>query len=99
MAANSKHSGAVKEPLIQITRKAAIAPWKGILIRVGAVAIAFLFCSLLAYLLIGADPMKFLKKFFEGIFGINAMSANIRLWKLAKDTALLLLIALALTPA
>ena len=99
MAATTKHTGTVKEPLIHITRKPAIAPWKGMLIRVGAVVIAVLLCSLLAFLLIGANPLDFLKKFFEGIFGINAMSANIRLWKLAKDTALLLLIALALTPA
>lgn len=99
MAATTKHSGAVKEPLIHITRRSSMAAWKGILIRAAAVVIAFLLSSVLAYLLIGADPANFLKKFFEGIFGVNAMSANLRLWKLAKDTAILLLIGLALTPA
>ena len=80
MAATTKHSGAVKEPLIHITRRSSMAAWKGILIRAAAVVIAFLLSSVLAYLLIGADPANFLKKFFEGIFGVNAMSANLRLW-------------------
>ncbi|MBO5077184.1 MAG: ABC transporter permease [Clostridia bacterium] len=88
-----------KEPLIHITRRSTIAPWKGIVIRIAAIVVAFLLCSMLAYFLIGAKPADFLINFFQGLFGINRMSANIRLWMLAKDTAILLLIALALTPA
>ena len=88
-----------KEPLIHITRRSTIAPWKGIVIRIAAIVVAFLLCSMLAYFLIGAKPADFLINFFQGLFGVNRMSANIRLWMLAKDTAILLLIALALTPA
>ena len=96
--ANVRH-GTVKEPFIHITKNAAMPFWKGLLIRASAVIAAFILCSLLAYFLIGANPGEFLKTFFEGNFGSNAASAKLRIWKLAKDTAILLCIALAITPA
>ena len=88
-----------KEPLIHITKNSAMPFWKAFLIRAAAVAIAFLLCSILSYLMIGANPLEFLKTFWDGNFGINAAASKIVIWKLAKDTAVLLCIALAITPA
>ena len=95
----SEHHNAVKEPLIHITKNAAMPFWKGLLIRAAAVLIAFLLCSILAFFLIGANPLEFFGAFIKGNFGSNAMMAKLRIWKLLKDTAILLLIALAVTPA
>ena len=88
-----------REPLIHITKNASLPMWKGFLIRVAAVAIAFLLCSLLAYVFINANPLDFFKAFIEGNFGSNASTAKLRIWTLLKDTAILLCIALAVTPA
>ena len=64
------------------------------LIRVIAVVAALAICSLLSILLIGVNPVDFIKTMFDGAFGSSR-----RLWKFAKDAAVLLGIALAITPA
>ena len=83
-----------KEPLFHVVKRATIPFWKAMSIRAGAIVLAFLFCTLLASLLIGRSPIDFLKTFFNGIFGSPR-----RLWNLAKDGAKLLCISLAVTPA
>ena len=97
MASSNRASG--REPLVHITKNSSLPMWKGLLIRVAAVAAAFLLCSVLAYFLIGANPLEFFKAFAEGNFGSNAGTAKLRIWTLLKDTAILLCISLAVTPA
>jgi len=87
-----KHS--VREPLIHITKRSDMQFWKGMLIRIGAGVAGFMLCTILAYFLIGANPGSFIETFFEGSFGHSR-----RLWKLLKDSSVLLCIALAVTPA
>ncbi len=82
------------EKLFHITKRAEMATSKALLIRTAAVVAALLLCSILSVALIGADPIKFLQTMFKGIFG-----SPIRIWKFAKDTAVLLCISLAVTPA
>lgn len=77
-----------------VVKRSNISKKKALLIRVGVGVIALLFCSLLSVVLIGANPVKFITSMFDGAFGTPR-----RLWKLAKDTAILLCIALAITPA
>ncbi len=77
-----------------ITKRAEISRFRAILVRVLAVALALFLCSVLSMALIDANPIKFLQTMFKGIFG-----SSIRLWKFAKDTAVLLCISLAVTPA
>ena len=77
-----------------VVKRGNISKKKALLIRVGVAVVALLFCSLLSVVLIGADPIKFITSMFDGAFGTPR-----RLWKLAKDTAILLCIALAITPA
>ena len=85
---------------MHLTRRAGIAPPKAWAIRVAAVALGLLVCGLIAFLLI--DKLKdhpgrlgdFYTAFIRGPFGTNR-----KLWKFLKNTAILLCIALALTPA
>ncbi|MBE6578135.1 MAG: ABC transporter permease [Ruminococcaceae bacterium] len=84
----------IVEPPFHVVKRAAMPVWQSMLIRVAAVVIALLFCSILAIFLIDADPIEFITTLFEGAFGSSR-----RLWKFAKDASVLLCIALAITPA
>ena len=77
-----------------VVKRSVIPVWKSLLIRVGAVVAGLLFCSLLSIFMIGANPIAFIKTMFLGAFGSGSI-----VWKFAKDTAILLCISLAITPA
>lgn len=77
-----------------VVKRSAIPLWKSMLFRVIAVLAALLLCSVLAIFMIEANPLKFIGTMFKGAFGTGA-----RIWAFAKDTAILLCIALAITPA
>ena len=77
-----------------VVKRSTIPLWKSMLYRVIAVLAALLLCSLLAIFMIGANPIKFITTMFEGTFGSSR-----RIWKFAKDSSVLLCIALAITPA
>lgn len=94
MKAVKNHEKRIREPLFHVVKRASIPLWKSLLIRVLAVAAAIALCSLLSILLIGANPIDFVKTMVDGAFGSER-----RLWKFAKDAAVLLCIALAITPA
>ena len=83
-----------KTPLFHIAKRDKIPFWKSALIRVIAVALALVICSLFAYIFAGVGPDKLFSALFDGNF-----SSDRRVWTLAKDTSILLGIALALTPA
>lgn len=91
MAKNEKK---IREPLFHVVKRATISLPKSLSIRVISVVLALLFCAVLSYLFIGSNPLEFIRTIFDGTFG----SAR-RLWKFAKDSAVLLCIALAVTPA
>ena len=84
----------VREPLFHVVKRDTIPVWKAMLFRVIAVAAGLLLCAILSVFLIGAEPVEFLETLFNGSF-----SSERRLWKFAKDSAVLLCIALAVTPA
>lgn len=84
----------VHEPLFHIVKRDDVSFFQSSLVRVIAFAAALVFCSLLAFLLIGANPMEFFESIFSGSFGSSR-----RIWKLLKDIAILLCISLAVTPA
>ena len=91
MKANEKQT---HEPLFHIVKRDTVPTGKAMLIRLIAILGALLLCSLLSIVLIEADPIKFIMTMFKGAFG------NTRnLWKFAKGSAVLLCIALAITPA
>ena len=85
----------IHEPLLHIAKRDGMPWYGGLLIRVIAVAVALLLSSVLSYFLIGTgNPFKLLTTLVDGSFGSDR-----RLWKFAKDLAVLLCISLAVTPA
>ena len=88
------HDARHHEPLFHIVKRHDLSVSRAMLIRVIAVLAALLLCSILSIFLIDANPFDFLKTLVDGAFGSSR-----RLWKFAKDAAVLLCISLAVTPA
>ena len=84
-----------REPLFHVVKRDTL-PWqKALLIRVITVVAAVLLCAVLSIVMLdNVDPFKFIVTLFDGAIGSQR-----RLWKLAKDAAVLLCISLAITPA
>ena len=96
----SQHHAENKEPLVHLSKRPAIHPVKGALIRLIAILLGLVVCGLVAFLLIEKvreKPEKiwdFYNAFIKGSF-----STPRKFWKFLRSTAILLGIALALTPA
>lgn len=84
----------VHEPLFHIVKRDAIPWWKSWTIRIVAILIALLVCGLITLILMGRNPLDMYESMIKGSFGSKR-----RIWKLLKDTAILLCISLAVTPA
>lgn len=82
------------EPLFRVAKRDTIPFWKALMIRGIAILAALAVCSLLAFFMIGADPVEFVSTLIKGSFEFPMNT-----WSLAKDAAILLGIALAITPA
>lgn len=83
-----------KEPLFHITKRSAVSFKQALLIRAVAVVLSLMVMSLVLFLLAKKNPLTLLKSMLDGAFG-----NPLRIWILFSDTAILLGIALALTPA
>ena len=97
---SNKQTENVREPLFHLTKRSGIDPMKAWGIRIAAFALGLLVCGVIAFLLI--DRLKenpgrigdFYNAFLKGSF-----STSYKFWKFLKNVAILLCIALALTPA
>lgn len=83
----------IREPLVHLTKRAVVNPVRAWLIRAAAFALSVLACAVVTVLLTEKDMGYFFAKFFSGIFGTERS-----VWILFHDTAVLLMIALAVTP-
>ena len=84
-----------REPLFRIVKRDNVPAWQGWLIRIAAVVAAFAAGAIVSAILTdGASTGQFIKELFVGIFG-NEDNVII----LFQRTAILLCIALAVTPA
>lgn len=86
----------VKEPLIRITKRDNMPFWMRICIRVGAVLIALFISDI--FITASADGRGGFFEFFGSLFS-GAFGTERRIWLLLQNTALLLLVALALVVA
>ena len=84
----------VREPLVHITRRGELRWYRAWAIRGGAILLALIFAGAITTLLTGENPIKVYAAIFNGSFG----SAR-KMWVLGQNTALLLCVALAVTPA
>ncbi len=96
----SKITNEHREPLIHLSKRSYISPIRAWLIRLGAIVLGMIVCGLVAFLLIDKlrdNPARlgeFYGDFIKGAFGSVK-----KFWRYLKDVAILLCIALALTPA
>ncbi len=82
------------EPRIHVTKRSDVVWWKGILVRLAAIFIALAVSSVFIVLLTGVNPVRIFKAMIEGNFGTQR-----KIWKFLQNTAMLLGISLAVTPA
>ena len=84
----------VREPLIHITKRGDVSPRRAMLVRLVAILLALAVCALLIVVLTGLNPLDVYKTMLDGSF-----STKRKFWVLLQNTAMLLCIALAVTPA
>ena len=95
-----KNEKAIREPLVHLTKRESMGVTKSALVRVAAFMLGMLTCGLVAFILIDKlrqNPSRigeFYVCFIKGSFSNKG-----KMWKFAKDIAILLCISLALTPA
>lgn len=81
------------EPLMHISKRSDIEKWKSWLIRIGAGVLGLFVCAI-----VSAIFTKSFGGFFSSLF-VGVFGSERRIWKLIKDIAILLCLALAVTPA
>lgn len=77
-----------------IAKRDDIVWWKGWIIRVISVLLALMVCGVITIALTGLNPVKMYLTMFEGAVGTPRL-----VWNLFQNTAILLCISLAVTPA
>ncbi|MBQ6052430.1 MAG: ABC transporter permease [Clostridia bacterium] len=94
IAASEKANAHSKSaPFITITKRDASSLKRNIVVRIIAIAAALVVSALLTLFITGENPIKLFSTVIEGAFG------QFRIWGTAQSVAMLLGIALALTPA
>ncbi len=83
-----------KEPLFHLVKRQQISTGKAWAIRIGTIIFSILFISVLTSIVFRESPFEVIKYMFEGAFG-----TNLRVNVFFRDMSILLIIALAVTPA
>ena len=80
--------------LCHIVKRDDIAWWEGWLIRLAAIVLALIVCSLVTVSLTDLNPVEMYTTMIKGAVGTSRLT-----WNLIQNTAMLLCVALAVTPA
>ncbi len=80
--------------MIQISKRGTVSRKRNIAIRLAAIALAIIVCAVITMATTGTDPLAVFSAFINGSFGSER-----KLWIFLQDTAILLIISLAVTPA
>ena len=83
-----------KEPFFHIVKRDALPLYQAVGIRAVAIVLALVLCGILTTITTGIDPIEVYKSIFTGAFGTERKT-----WITLQNLSILLLIALALTPA
>ena len=84
----------VKEPLFHIVKRDTLNWWEPWVVRGIAIALSLVIAGVLTFLLTGVDPITLYTEMIDCNFGTDRS-----IWKLLQGMAMLLCIALAVTPA
>ena len=87
------------EPLLHIAKRDHMPGWKAWLIRIGAILLGFLLTGILSSLLTESTVGESYQIMFKGVFGRLLQGKTTLLWRFLQQTAILLCLALAVTPA
>ncbi len=90
MSSNNK----VHEPLFHVVKRSNIPTWKSWIIRGLSILVALIICGLVTVIMTGENPFEVYGTMIKGAIGTER-----RIWTLAQNTAILLCVALAVTPA
>ena len=90
----SNNAKAVREPLFHIAKRDALPFWKSWLIRILSVVAALVACAAVTVFLTGENPIQVYATMIDGAIGTER-----RIWSLLQNTAMLLCVSLAVTPA
>jgi len=88
-----------KEPLLHIAKRDDITGMKAWLIRIAAIVIGLLLSGVISALLTGASFFEVYDIMFTGVFGKIFEGKTTMLWRFLQQTAILLCLALGVTPA
>ena len=83
-----------KEPFFHIVKRDALPWYQSVGVRAIAIVLALVLCGILTTITTGIDPIEVYKSIFTGAFGTERKT-----WITLQNLSILLLIALALTPA
>lgn len=83
-----------KEPLVRVSKRDVPVWWKSLIIRVVAIVFALVVCAGLIVLVSDYNPFEVFETMINGNFGTER-----KIWNLLQNTAILLCISLAVTPA
>ena len=99
----SKEKRSVSEPLFQISKRDALPLWKSYCIRAAAILCALLVSGILSAILTKTSIFAIYKTFFVNSLSVTKKGKNIfsvtKIWNILQEVAVLLCVALALTPA
>ncbi len=84
----------IREPLFHIAKRDALPFWLSWLIRILSVAAALIACAAVTFVLTGENPISIYATMIDGAIGTQR-----RIWSLLQNTAMLLCVSLAVTPA
>ena len=93
--ASKKHH----EPLIHIVKRDDLAGWQAWLIRIATIIVALIFVGFLSMLVTEKGFFETYKIMYSGVFDRLLQGSTKMLWKYLQEIAILLCLALALTPA
>ncbi|MBQ2729666.1 MAG: ABC transporter permease [Clostridia bacterium] len=87
------------EPLLHIAKKDDMVWWKAWIIRIITILLSVLFVGFLSMLLTERSLFETFEIMYRGVFGRIETGSTVMLWKYLQEIAILLCLALALTPA
>ena len=88
-----------REPLIHIVKRDDMEPWKAWLIRITTIIVSIFLMGCLATVLTDRSLGDTFEIMYRGVFGRIETGSTVMLWKYLQEIAILLCLALALTPA
>ena len=88
-----------REPLMHIVKREAMPAWLAWLVRLAAILVGMLACGIAASLLVKKPLDVIYTDMFEGAFGRILEGNTFMLWRFLQRTAILLCLALGVTPA